>query len=459
MHLGIDFGTCYSSGVLMLDGIPRPVKEPLKHGYSFPSSAFFTKQSKIVVGQAAENQYKLAPNHFCREFKRDFGITVPYTLGEQRFLPEQLVLELFRSIKIEAEQMANASLSTAIITVPATYQSYKRDLMRKVASQAGFENITLLEEPVAAATYYANKKGTQMLTEGKILLVYDLGGGTFDAALIQKNSQGYDLLAQPVGDEQLGGVDFDRQIYQDLKTNCSEALAEFLNPQRSDTDSLRAKLIVRDWCREFKHQLSVVSVYEDLLPMGITESYQLSQKDFAVMIDPFLQRTCELCSQLVKNAGLDWKNIDSILMVGGSCRIPAVKKVLEESFKRPLAHVDDPELAVAYGAALFKVSCPTRESEKSLESDATNTNKQIHIQTSNEIISNQSAYLKTSDEPNQNKVVDSTKHKDIDKNQEEILTTLAAAAILGGIGVFVLGWPIWLVIIFIAIRLVVIFNK
>ncbi|EDX83139.1 DnaK family protein [Synechococcus sp. PCC 7335] len=446
MHLGIDFGTCYSSAALMLDGTFQAVKEPLKHGYSFPSSAFLTKQGNIVVGQAAENQYKLAPNRYCREFKRDFGCTVPYTLGGRGFLPEQLILELLCTIKAEAEQMVNAPLSTAVITVPATYQSYKRELMEQVATQAGFKSVALLEEPVAAATYYARKQGgNQRLTKGNILLIYDLGGGTFDASLIQKNSKGYDLLAQPVGDEQLGGVDFDRQIYQDLKANCSKTLQALLNPRCSDTEALRAQLIVGDWCRNFKHQLSVVSEYEDLLPIGMSETYQLSQNDFSEMIAPFLQRTCQLSSQLVKNAGLDWDKVDQILMVGGSCRIPAVKKVLEESFERPLVLVDDPELAVAYGSAIYEISRPTRKPERTLEN--------------NEVITIQPADIQLSNEPNQKNVIDGAKKQQMSKTSEDTLAGLVVVIIVVGICVFVFQWPIWLAIIFVVVRLLYASNK
>ncbi len=351
MQIGIDFGTCYSSAALMLDGTLQAVKEPLKHGYSFPSSAFFTKQGNIVVGQAAENQYRLDPGRYRREFKRDLGRSVPYVLGEEEFLPEQLILELIRTIKTEAEQMTRDSLSKAVITVPATYQAYKRELMKQVATQAGFEAVTLLEEPVAAATYYANKQGG--LTEGDILLVYDLGGGTFDAALIQKQGDSFQILAQPVGDEQCGGIDFDRQIYADLKSRCSDALRELLEPTNQEVAAIRAKLIIGDWCQSFKHQLSAVPEYEDLLPVGMSETYALTRQQFESMIEPFVTRTLDLCTQLVQSANLSWEEISRVLMVGGSCRIPYIKESIEKAFGCAVERVTDPELAVSYGAAVY----------------------------------------------------------------------------------------------------------
>ncbi|EDX82951.1 DnaK family protein [Synechococcus sp. PCC 7335] len=357
MHLGIDFGTCNTSAALFLDGTLKPVKEPLKQSYSFPSSVFVTKQGQLVVGQAAENQRKMNPSHYRREFKRELGASNPYNLGEQEMLPEALVSELLRSLKKEAELMVNQQLTSTVVTIPASYQSHKQTLMLQAVEAAGFTDIRLLVEPVAAAIYYTHLvDGSQALKEGEILLVYDLGGGTFDAALVQKQGRRYELLAQPIGDDQLGGVDFDRQIYQDLQANCGDTLQALLDPQRLDTEALRAKLIVGDWCREFKHQLSAVSDYEDLLPVGMSESYYLTQDSFATMIAPFFQKTCELCRQLVKNAGFDWDEVDRILMVGGSCRMPAVRSALEDTFERPVVNVDDPELAVALGAALFEES-------------------------------------------------------------------------------------------------------
>jgi molecular chaperone DnaK (HSP70) len=356
MRIGIDFGTCYSSAALMLNGALKPVKEPSKQGSSFPSSIFVKQdEDKIFVGEAAERQRRLDPECYWREFKRDLGRTEPSKLGNRQILPEEAISEIIRTLKTEAERMVTEPLTGAVITVPANYQSYKQQLMEQAAKQAGFSDVEIITEPVAAAIYHARKGGGERtMKDGDIILVYDLGGGTFDAALIQKRGGGFELLAQPVGDEQCGGIDFDRQIYADLKGRCSETFRELLDLKRQDVSALRTRLMVGDWCREFKHQLSAVSHYEDVLMLGaIEETYSLSRIDFEGKIEPFISRTCQLSSQLVTEAGIKWEQVSQVLMVGGSCRIPYVRQRLEREFDRPVVQVDEPDLAVCLGAVIY----------------------------------------------------------------------------------------------------------
>ena len=132
MKLGIDFGTCYSSAAILLDGVLRPVKEPLHPVEScFPSTVCLTKQGKLVISQAAENQRRIDPKRYCSEFKRNLGEDFPYFLGELRMLPEELIGTVLAGLKQEAETMVNSSIKEAVITVPATYLSHKRRLMEE----------------------------------------------------------------------------------------------------------------------------------------------------------------------------------------------------------------------------------------------------------------------------------------------------------------------------------------
>ena len=184
--------------------------------------------------------------------------------------------------------------------------------------------------------------------------MYDLGGGTFDAALLQKQGDGYQMLAQPVGDENLGGSNFDWAMYQDLQNQCSVTLRALLNPRAQEERAMKTRLRVKDWLREFKHQLSSVERHTDDLPVGDFESYTLTRQRFEEMIHPQLQTTCGLCNQLVASAGLRWEQVGKILLVGGSCRIPYVQRLLYSQFKRPVEWVDELELAVCLGAAIYR---------------------------------------------------------------------------------------------------------
>jgi formylglycine-generating enzyme required for sulfatase activity/Ethanolamine utilization protein EutJ (predicted chaperonin) len=367
VKLGIDFGTCYSSAALFIDGKLSPVREPSRPSeYCFPSSICVTKKGEIVISQAAENKRLLNPQGYKNEFKRDLETGIPYALGEKSLFPEDLVAIMIQGLKKEAEKIVNTSLNSVVITIPATYLSSKKQLMKTAAKKAGFTEVTLLAEPVAAAIYYAEKGSLgHQLNEGDIVLVYDLGGGTFDAALIQKKGHSYELLGQPEGDKQCGGIDFDRLIGQDLKRQLNgDPALELLANKRTDNDALRAKLNFQDWCRNFKHQLSVEEEYEDLSPVG-SDSYSLSREQFESMIAEYIDKSCNLCQNLVNKAGIEWEKVNRILLVGGSCRIPYVKKRLEQQFKRQVVAIDDPELAICFGAAIYGVNLvKTQEAEQ-----------------------------------------------------------------------------------------------
>jgi tetratricopeptide (TPR) repeat protein/actin-like ATPase involved in cell morphogenesis len=358
MWLGIDFGTCNSSAALLLDGTLKRIAEPLKHDYCFPSSIFVTGQGEILVGHAAENARQQDPQRYCHEFKRDLGSDTPYTLGNRQMLPEELITEVIRKLKVEADKVVKGRgiqpLSDAIITVPATYGKYKRDMMQEAGMAAGFSQVELLDEPVAAAIYYSRHAP---VVEGEIVLVYDLGGGTFDATLVQRKAAGYKILAMPKGLPNCGGKDFDREIYQDFKQRCSESLGRRLD----DKKEWRTKAIVGDLCKQIKHQLSEAEEAQVYIPIGDGESYTLTRQVFNGIIEPLIGETIDCCDQLVRSAGIEWQQVDRVLLVGGSCRIPYVQETVEEKFGRPHLLVDEPELAVCLGAAIHREEFATQE--------------------------------------------------------------------------------------------------
>jgi molecular chaperone DnaK (HSP70) len=351
MKLGIDFGTCYSSAAVLLDNIPTPINAPLTPGYSFPSSIFITEYGEILVGQSAENNRQKNPQSYRREFKRDLGSPDPYSLGDVFMLPEELITEVLKKLKLEAEKVSQArgirSLTDVLITVPATYNAYKRGLMQKAGEKAGFSHVKILEEPVAAAIYYSQHS---QINNEDIVLVYDLGGGTFDATLMQKQGDKYQILAMPVGLATCGGTDFDRAIYQHLISSCSPELRQQLEPK----DAWLARAIVGDLCRDLKHQLSEQSSASIFIPMGLgeVETFELTRRKFEQMISPLIMETLDCCDRLLKSAGKSDRQIDRMLLVGGSSRIPYVKAAIEQKFKLSPFLVDKPELAVCLGAAI-----------------------------------------------------------------------------------------------------------
>ncbi|MFM6326857.1 MAG: Hsp70 family protein [Microcystis panniformis] len=351
LRLGIDFGTCYSSAALLLEGVPTPIPAPLTPGYALPSSVFITEQGEILVGQAAENKRQKNPQRYRREFKRDLGSPDPYTLGNVSMLPEELVAAVLKKLKEEAEKVAlgrgEKFLTNALITVPATYSSYKRNLMQDAGRKAGFSQIEMLEEPVAAARYYSCHA---QINDGDIILVYDLGGGTFDATLMQKQGDNYQVLAMPKGLANCGGTDFDHLIYQQLKLQCSNELRQQLEPK----EAWLARAIVGDFCRDLKHQLSEQTEASIYIPMGLgnVETFELTREVFNAMIAPLIEETLDCCEQLVRSAKKDWTQVNQMLLVGGSSRIPYVKEAIERRFNISPFLIDKPELAVCLGATI-----------------------------------------------------------------------------------------------------------
>ncbi len=355
MRLGIDFGTCFSSAALIADGNLVRVKDPIKHGYSFPSSVYAEPDNNFLVGYGAEFKRNIEPQRYCSEFKRNLGSDTPYQLGERQLMPEQLVAEILAKLRTEADKIINygyETLKNAVITVPATYQNFTKSLMQRAAENAGFEDVQLLPEPVAAAIYSAKKYD---IKDGEIILVYDLGGGTFDSTLIQKlGATAYKLLGIPVGDSHCGGIDFDREIYIDFNKNCSESFRELLKPQQLTKQAYIARSSVAEICRDIKHQLSENNQAEtQVILTGQIEHYKLSRKTFNGLIAPYINKTIQLCDKLVvTNANLSWEKVDRILMVGGSCHIPYIQQVLKQKFQRPIYIIDEPDLAVCLGAAI-----------------------------------------------------------------------------------------------------------
>lgn len=354
MHLAFDLGTCNSSAALMIDGKLRLVKEPVKQGYSVPSSIYVDESGQILIGHLAESKKFKDISRYRSQIKPDLIQDRPYLLGqngEYEFTAQQLITEILKTFKQEAEKITLAldkgEITDVVITIPATYRKNKRDAMIEVAKNAGFISVQLIEEPIAAAIYY-HQQNPATFNEEDIILIYDLGGGTFDATLIKKLGNGFQVLSQPVGIENCGGINFDRAIFQHLKASCSEHLQEKLSTKGNSPE----KNFLIDFCRSIKHQFSATSEAVGHIPIDY-QLYELSRDDFNLMIDSFIEQTIVCCEHLIKSAGLDLQDVSKVLMVGGSCRIPYVQESVEKRLQSSALLIDEPELAVCQGAAIY----------------------------------------------------------------------------------------------------------
>jgi molecular chaperone DnaK len=355
LRIGLDLGTCYSS-VGYYDGQSMHfLKDPAapQLSYSIPSSALVNRDGRLVFGTLAESEKSARPESYQSQFKRDFGTTTPYDLGLD-MSPEELTAKFLDFLVNLARETLNAPPEEAVVTVPATYDAYRKSLIEGAMRAAGLPRVTLVPEPVAAVVCAA---GTGQLPTDGTVLVYDLGGGTFDAAVVRIEGNHHEVLGAR-GLPDFGGTDIDRLIEHDLKQRAAEQLEPVLAGQFShDLSERRRALSLQyaavDMCREIKHRLSSAEyAYEELL---LIVSYEMTRRQLEEMVRPYIDRTIGTCRQLVDQTETDLANISGVLLVGGPCRMPVVREIVAHELRRPVWRAPEPELAVCTGATHWPI--------------------------------------------------------------------------------------------------------
>jgi TPR repeat protein/actin-like ATPase involved in cell morphogenesis len=356
LTVGIDIGTSFSSiSILDQDGKAQPVKVANGTGvfgdsYSMPSAVFIDQNENILIGQLAVSARMKNPSCFKGEFKRDLGQQIPYNLGGLQLMPEDLYKEYFIHFKRCAEAAAGEKISKAYITYPANFGKRKRELVEYAAKLAGLLEVELIDEPTAAALCYCNK---DKINTGNKLLVYDFGGGTFDVALIEYDGEGFKPLTQALGIDQCGGIDIDRLIFRDILETFPKEILPSLEQNKMAKDRTYAQIL--ELSIRAKHQLSTLESFQEGIPVGFDfVDYELTRKKLNEYIAPMIEETLQQVQALVRNAGLKMSDIDTCVLVGGTCRIPYIQEKLENLLGKPAYKDIDPELAVCMGATLFK---------------------------------------------------------------------------------------------------------
>ncbi|GGM61807.1 Hsp70 family protein [Dactylosporangium sucinum] len=348
--LVIDFGTSTSSAVLVLpDGQQRLIKEPASGSYSWPTAVCWDG-STLLVGTAAERRKRTDPAAYRREFKRDLGDAYPTPLGDRSFPVGELVTAVVTALAGRARELAGGPVERLVLTVPASYGpgDPRRDLMIKAGEAAGFVEVELLQEPVAAAL--APMTGTAFAA-GDVVLVYDFGGGTFDAAVVRFTSTAdHEVLGHAALDD-CGGRDLDVVIARELQEAGGDALAAALDGPDSAA-RLRATLQLGDFARGVKHQLSDASTVEDYITPA-APAFHLSRDQLVKLTERELDRTVACCTSLLNRCGVRPEQLSAVVLVGGSSRMPIVQELVERRFGRPLRHAEDPELSVVQGGATW----------------------------------------------------------------------------------------------------------
>jgi molecular chaperone DnaK len=346
--IGIDLGTTNSVLSITRDGVP--VLVPVAGEPLLPSVVGVTPGGERLVGTPARNQWTALPERTVRSIKRKMGSDEPVEMAGETYMPQEIAAFVLKAIKEAAEAEAGAPVTRAVITVPAYFDEVQRQATVEAGQIAGLEVARIINEPTAAALAYGYGQSAE---EDLRVLVYDLGGGTFDVSIIDLNAGIIDVRATE-GNNHLGGDDFDERLAQTLAGRFEEEHGIDLTRQhRAWVRLLRA-------AEEAKIALSSAPLAEvaleyiaesgDGTPLHLRETVERSE--FEDVIEDLVEQTIEHIGAALEAAELEVADIDRVLLVGGSTRIPLVQMSVTEALgQEPHAEVD-PDAAVALGAAV-----------------------------------------------------------------------------------------------------------
>ena len=344
--VGIDIGTTYTAAAVWRAGRAE-IASLGSHSAAIPSVVLLRSDGSFLTGESANRRGRSEPNRVAREFKRRMGDTTPILLGGTPYSAAALTARMLRSVLDAVASREGGPPASICITHPANWGPYKVDLLRQVVRLADVDQpVQFTTEPQAAATYYAHQ---QPLERGEVVAVYDLGGGTFDAAVLRLTSDGFDLIDPPEGIERLGGVDFDAAILAHVAASVGVTLEQL---GKGDAALIAAAAQLRDECVQAKEALSADTdaTIQVLLPTVNTE-VRLTRAELEAMVRPSVHDSTEALRRAIRSAGYAPQSLSAVLLVGGSSRMPIVAQLVSSELGRPVAVDANPKHAVALGAA------------------------------------------------------------------------------------------------------------
>ena len=397
INFGIDLGTTNSAIAKFVKGDVIVFNNPLDYGRSTLPSVVSYRKDKIIVGQKAKEYQEKDPKNVVGTFKRKMGTSETFKIKStnESKSPVELSAQIIKELKTFVN--TGDSLDSVVITIPASFDMIQSNATKEAGYQAGFKQVVLLQEPIAASLAYANMKKNKDLEDGQ-WLVYDLGGGTFDVALV-RIKEGEMKVIDHEGDNFLGGADFDQLLVEKLvipKINSEYSFENLEEDMKSASGQYNGKwFVLLRGAEEAKVRLSAVSSaeivvdgFEDENGEEVDMEITITRSEFNDLIKTQIDSTVEMVKTILTRNNLTAKDIQFNLMVGGSTYVPYVRQRVEEVLQIPVNCEIDPTTAVAVGAAYYAATKP-KEFEK------------LNVVKKNTAISIKASYNKASKEPDE----------------------------------------------------------
>ena len=352
--VGIDLGTT-NSAVAVLEGGEPTIIANAEGGRTTPSVVAFSKSGEVLVGEIAKRQAVTNVDRTIRSVKRHMGTDWTAQIDGRKYTAQEISARILQKLKRDAESYLGESVTDAVVTVPAYFDDAERQATKEAGEIAGLNVLRIINEPTAAALAYGLDKGR----EDELILVFDLGGGTFDVSLLEVGKDPEDgfstiQVRATNGDNRLGGDDWDERIVQHLLTTVKNTSGVDLSKDRIAMQRLR------DAAEQAKKELSTAtSTNLSLQYLSMSENgpihldETLSRAQFEQLTKDLFDRTKAPFHQVIKDAGINVSEINHVVMVGGSTRMPAVTSVVRDltGGKEPNKG-DNPDEVVAVGASL-----------------------------------------------------------------------------------------------------------
>jgi molecular chaperone DnaK len=346
--IGIDLGTTFSA-IAYIDKDGRPVSIDNSIGEFLTPSCILIDAGEVVIGREANRASVISPLSYAECFKRQMGTEGNQTtINDNQVPPEVLSALILKQLKADAERVLG-EITEAVITVPAFFDERRRNATKSAATMAGIDVLSIINEPTAAAICYGYNSGLIAAedTTGKNLLVYDLGGGTFDVSIVLVSGARFRTVATD-GDVRLGGKDFDERIVNFVAETFANEHG--LDPRSDPEDCAQLWLDAESLKKSLSERKSISTVCHH---NGLRTRVEVTRDMFEQLTHDLLSRT-ELTTELVrKQANLPWEEIDHVIMVGGSSRMPMVTDLLLRMTGKQLDRSVSPDQSIAHGAAIY----------------------------------------------------------------------------------------------------------